>query len=200
MKLTRILAIAFSVVASGCAIQHPTRLDETYLGEMPAYSPSRQIQSGVFVVMTDEEQSRVHSSRAAYVLGSGSEFSFEIGKITKAVAEQVFGRAFAGGAKVITAPGQDPQVIFVHPSVKALEWWYRPTEAGYNYQEVVKLDLSVVIERNGQRVFDKTYSSGEVGGKIDKAPTPLGTEANRVVHQIVRRLMEQAANDFLAQR
>lgn len=200
MTLTRILIVAFSVFASGCAIQHPTRLNETYLGEMPTYSPSQQKQGGVLVVMTDEEQSRVHASRAAYILGSGSEFSFEIGRITKAVAEQVFGRAFAAGAKVVTSLGQDPQAVLVRPSVKALEWWYRPTQPGYNYQEVVKLDLSVTIERNGQRVFDKTYSSGEVGGKIDRTPTPLGTEANKMVHQTVRRLMEQAANDFLAQR
>lgn len=200
MTLARAFIIASCVLASGCAIKHPTRLNEAYLGEIPAYSPSKRIQGNALIAMSIEEQSRVHSSRAAFFLGSGSEFSFEVGKITKAVAEQVFGRIFAEGVKVAASPSSDPQVPVVHPSVKALEWWYRPTQLGYNYQEVVKLDLSVVIERNGQPVFDKTYSSGEVGGKIDKAPTPLGTEANKVVHQTIRRLMEQAANEFLAQR
>jgi hypothetical protein len=191
------LAVLLSVLAiSGC--QHTTVLNEAYFSETAKFTVSRKMDGAAVVSMTKAEQDRIHSSHAAYLLGSGSRFTYEIGKITKAAAEQVFGAVFAGGVSVSESQGNTG--IVIRPTVKNLEWWYRVTKPGYNYQEVVKLDLTVTIDNDGKRVFDKTFSSGEVGGRIDRAPVPLGTEANRVVHQTVRQLMERAANEFNTSR
>jgi hypothetical protein len=193
-----LLILLIAAEVSGCAIKHPTVLNESYFAELPEYSPSRKVSGSAVILMTREQEAKIHASRAAYIMGSGSEFSFEIGKITIAAAEHAASRLFEGAVTVVRtlSPGSTAHVL--RPEVTALEWWYRPTKPGYNFQELVRLELTLIVERGGERVFSAAVDSGEVGGRITREAVPLGAEANRVVHHTVRRLMEAALNEFAA--
>ena len=178
------LFIVLVLGMSGCAIKHPMVVTESYFGELPPYLATRKLPEPAVIIMSEEQEAKVHASRAAYLLGSGSEFSFEIGKITRLAAEQAANRVFEGGVTVARYPSASVSTYLLRPQVTALEWWYRSTKPGYNFQEVAKLELTLTVERGGQRIFSTSVSSGEVGGRVSREAVPLGTEANRVVHHM----------------
>jgi hypothetical protein len=126
---------------------------------------------------------------------------FAVGSITREVALKAVGAAFAGAVEYRPeATGVPPEVVVIRPKVNHFTYqWSQEEFMAWSVVPVIEMEVWVEIrDASGKILFDRTYGSGRVVGRIKglAGAKRRNEELVRVFHAAVTQLLERAMAEY----
>jgi hypothetical protein len=194
------------LAGAGCAYE--VAYDPSYVpGERPQYVADAKI----LLVMPPEQQEFTYTSEPDSVTGDFTTLTVPMGAIVRDIAEQVFSSCFGQGVEF--APERIPNgdyVIalegnmqeFIYRYTRVIERGFEevdPSEGEVDAWITPEVDIAFDVrafDRRGEKVLEKTYSSGVTAGESYRVTRRPAERINETLHATLHALMLQVADDL----
>jgi hypothetical protein len=201
------LALGAAVLAdAGCSYE--IAYDPDYVpGERPPYVADGKI----LLVMPPEQQQFVYTHEPDSFTGNYTTLTVPMGAIVRDIAQQVFASCFGQGVAFAAerVPNGDYVIAlegdmeeFVYRYTKVIERGFEDSadEAGEADTWITpEVDIAFNVrafDRQGERIFDKTYASGVIAGESYRVTRHPEERINETLHATLHALMLQVAADL----
>ncbi len=192
------MLVVAALLLSGCA--YSVGYNSTYLPAPAAGASGERVAGEVLIYMPQQDVDWVYSGHPTSFTASATTLSIPLGSITQQIAVRVFARDFSSVQAVTSLEGRSGYLVEVQPKVRHFEYAYNQLRnLGFAITPEVSLELHVLArDPAGKVVLDKVYESGLVQGETYMASASPAEKTNTAVHQVLWRLLSQAATDIRA--
>ena len=160
--------------------------------------PGEQLDGRAVILTTEVDDNYVFNGNPTSFTGSATNISIPLGLITKEIAQHAFERMFSEGVvQTRDISSINDYLVVITPRVRNFSYAYNQLRnVGMAVTPQVDISLSVdVLDSEGNNIRSNTFTSGIKNGDTDAMSMNPGERINRLAHEVITELLNQAASD-----
>jgi len=168
-----------------------------YLGT-PSFNPAHRLNGKCVINTTSTDDGYIFQAPPSSVFGSAETLKIPLGLITKNAAIRVF-KGACSEASTMDNLDDGKYDVAIYPKPIGFEYFFNDRRyLGTVITPQVIIDLQVTVFNSKQEViFQKSYKSGVVNGKIIYIPMTGWENVNVATHETMTRLLSAAAEEIV---
>ena len=196
MKKT-MFAVFAAILITSCATPSTT-FNTNYVPYTYPTIAENKIDGKILVVMSPEEELYTIESSPSSFAGAATKTNFQVGKISKEIALSVYSSLFKEGME-FSSNFIEGYSVSITPSVTYLDYKYdQASSLGLTVTPRVKVNLDMlVLDSAGEKIFKKTYYSGDTKGDPYVFNTSPHEEINKTLHKAIYNVINQSKADLI---
>jgi hypothetical protein len=192
---TKLTAVFLLFLITSCTT--PLAYNPAFEGTL-APIPGAQLSGRGVILTTEVDDNYVFVGGPTSFSGAATNISIPLGLITKEIAQHAFERMFSEG--VVQARNLDSissYEIVITPRVTNFSYAYNQLKnAGLLVTPQVDMSISVdIFDSEKNNIRSNIFTSGTKDGDSYAFSTNPGERINRLAHEVVTELLNQAASD-----
>jgi hypothetical protein len=199
MKVTLLMhrLLTFSLLFLIASCTTPLAYNPAYEGTLTPV-PGAQLSGRGVILTTEADDNYVFAGGPTSFTGAATNISIPLGLITKEIAQHAFERMFSEGVvQTRNLESISSYEVVITPRVRNFSYAYNSLKnAGFLITPQVDMSISVdILDSEKNNIRSNTFTSGTKDGDSYAMSANPGDRINRLVHEVVTELLNQAASD-----